>query len=731
MPANEDVAARSERGAGSRLRALSTRWLLLAWVVTVVAAALVVPVNVGQLRSGAPLIADGSSSERAAEVIEERMPELGGEQIVLAFSSRTLTHDDAAYQQAMSSAAQAVTAVPGAGHVLAVPHHPRQDARHAYLLVGLRGPAEERLTTIPVVGEAARRAVAAGSGGRVTVAVTGPTPVLSELIATDLRDLRFVEAVTVPAALALVVFGLGYAGAAVLVLVAAGVGVVVSAGALAALSWVVPVDTMTLVVATTVSLGLGLDYSLLLMTRYRQSRDEGCAPDEAAARAVSTAGRAVLWCAGAVVVTNAALLTAPLAFIRTLALAAVLATVVTAAVATTLLPLLLPRLDPLLSRGRVRRAGAGSAPWVRWARHLMRRPWPYLIGAVVLLGAVAVPATGLRLGVDLDRASLAHTEAGVALVQMEKDHLANVTLLALPHPPGHGPVDTLELTEALHADPRVTAAIALDNGRDLTVVAVADGIPVDHPAAGALIDDVHQMAVRTLPPGQTVLRGGQSAVIVDLRHATDRAMWQVAVLVLIGAFVLMLVVFRSLLLPLKAIAMNLLSTAAALGLLVEVMGHQVHYGVPLLALTVVFGLSLDYEVFLVHRITELYRKGHICREAVAQGVSSTARPITLAAAVMALVFAGLVTTHRQEIQQLGFLVAVAVLLDATLIRLVVVPALMQLLGHRNWWLPRPLAHLWPNPPAHARALPAPRPGSSAIDTAAPEPSSPREGNTTA
>ncbi|MFG3507090.1 MMPL family transporter [Streptomyces sp. NPDC047821] len=730
MPAYENVAVRSGREAGSRLRSLSVRWSLLAWVVAALAAVLVVPVSLGQLGGTGALLADGSSSQRAAAIIEERMPALGGEQVVLVFSSQTLTHEDAVYEDAMSSAARAAAAVPGAGHVLAVPHHPQQDARHAYLLVGLRGDAEERLRTIPVLGETARRAVAAGSGGRVAVAVTGATPVLSELIATDMRDLRFVEAVTVPAALALLVFGLGYAGAAMVVLVAAGVGVLVSAGALAALSWAVPVDTMTLVVATTVSLGLGLDYALLLLTRYRQARDEGCAADEAADRAVRTAGRAVLWCAGAVVVTNAALLTVPLELVRTLALAAILATVITAAVATTLLPVLLPVLDPLLSRGRVRRAGAAAAPWERWARHLMRRPWPYLIGAVVLLGTVAAPAAGLRMGVDLDRASLAHTEAGAALVRMEKDHLANVTLLALPHPPGHGPVDTLELTEALHADPRVTTAIALDNGRDLTVVAVADGIPVDHPEAGTLVDDVHRLAARTLPPGQAVLRGGQSATVADLRHATDRAMWRVALLVLIGAFVLMLVVFRSLLLPVKAIVMNLLSTGAALGLLVVVLGQTVNYGVPLLALTVVFGLSLDYEVFLVHRITELYRKGLTCREAVARGVSSTARPITLAAAVMALVFAGLVTTHRQEIQQLGFLVAVAVLLDATLIRLVVVPALMQLLGHRNWWLPRPLARLWPHPQGQARALPAPRPGSPTLHTDEPEPFSPTEGTTT-
>ncbi|MFE2068165.1 MMPL family transporter [Streptomyces sp. NPDC059467] len=664
------------------------------------------------MRSSGLPVPEGGSSQRAARLVADRMPQLGDEQVVLAFSSRELRRGDDVYERAVQASARAATGVRGVGQLLAVPETPGQDPHHAYLLVGLKGDAAARLDRLPVVREAVHRAVAEAARGRVTVAVTGQTPLTEELVATDVGDLRVVEAVTVPAALVLLVAGLGSVGSAVLVLLAAGLGVVVSMGAVAGLSLVTPVDTLTLMVASTVGFGLGLDYSLLMLIRYRQARAEGLVPQVAAGRAAATAGRAVLWCAAAVVVTGAALFTVAVELLRTVAVAAGLTTVVTVAVATTLLPVLLPRLDPFLSAGRVRRPGDARASWERWARHLMRHPWPYLGGAVAVLVLMAVPAAGLRLGVDLDRASLAHSEVGVGLAQMERDGLANVTLLALPHAPDQGPVDTADLTEILAGDPRVVSAMALDNGRDLTVVAVVDRIPPDRPAAGALLNDLRRLAVRTLPGGQEVLCAGQAATLADLQQAMRSALRQVAVLVLAGTFVLMLVVFRSLLLPVKAITMNLLSTGAAFGLLSWFTGHTANVVVPLMAVTLVFGLSLDYEVFLVHRITEHYRAGTACCEAVARGLSSTAKPITLAATTMAVVFAGLLATGRQELRQMGFLVAVAVLLDATVVRLVVVPALMQLLGHRNWWLPGPLARLLPPMPAppSASAPRVPRPG---------------------
>lgn len=333
------------------------RLSLVVWAVVAVAALILIPVGFGHLRgSGLPVPEDGSS-RRAARLIADRMPQLGDEQVVLAFSSRQLRREDGVYQGAMGAAARAVTGVRGAGRVLAVPEGPVQDPHHAYLLVGLNGAPAARLDRLPVLREAVHRAVAGAARGRVTVAVTGQTPLTEEFVAADVGDLRAVEAVTVPAALVLLVFGLGSAGSAVLVLLAAGLGVVVSTGAVAGLSLVTPVDTLTLVVATTVGFGLGLDYSLLMLIRYRQARAEGLVPHAAAGRATATAGRAVLWCAAAVLVTGAALLTVSVGLLRTVAVAAAVTTVVTAALATTLLPVLLPRLDGFLSAGRVRRPG--------------------------------------------------------------------------------------------------------------------------------------------------------------------------------------------------------------------------------------------------------------------------------------------------------------------------------------------------------------------------------------
>ncbi|MGW0708276.1 MMPL family transporter [Streptomyces sp. NPDC002643] len=347
----------------------------------------------------------------------------------------------------------------------------------------------------------------------------------------------------------------------------------------------------------------------------------------------------------------------------------------------------------------------------RFTRHLMRRPWPYLLGALAVVALAAAPAGQLRLGLQLDRGAIADTPAGRGLQQLEADGLTNVTFLALPHRPGTGPVDTTLLADALRSDPRVSGFGVLDNGRDLTVVTITDRVRADSPASAGLVDDLRATAAQTLP-GRPAYSGGPAAALADLRDAAVAAAKPVAVLAATGSFLLMLVAFRSVVLPLKALAMNVLSTAAAFGLLAWVTGQTaqtVNVGVPLLALTVVFGLSLDYEILLVHRVTEHYRTTGDHREAVARGMRDSARPITVGAAVMATVFAGLMATHRQDFQQLGFLVAAAVLLDATLIRIVVVPALMRLLGHRNWWMPRVLHRLVP-PVAVRPALPPQRPG---------------------
>ncbi|MFJ8310929.1 MULTISPECIES: MMPL family transporter [unclassified Streptomyces] len=677
----------------------------------VLAALLALSVGFGRLRA-ITLSVPGSSSAHAAGLIARGMPQLGTEQLVLAFDSRTLRVTDEGYQDAVAQVAQALPRLPGAGQVLPVPASPGQNPHHDYLLVGVTGDEDARRQLTSRLRAVSHESAATASHGRVTVAVTGPTPVLDETVGGDLRDLRRVETITSLLAFGILVAGLGSAGAALVPLLVAGVSVLVSTGALAALSQVTHVDTLSVVVATTVGFGLGLDYGLLILLRHRHYRDRLLDPQDAAARASATAGRTVLWCAGAVVLAGAALQTVPLAAVRTAGGAAVLTTVVTTAVATTLLPALLPRLDPLLSFAPLigRRGTAAREGVSRWANHLMARPWPYLLAALAVLGLAAAPAGGLRLGVQVDRTAIAGTEAGRGLQRAEADGLAGFMLLALPHAAGAGPVDTTALTDALSADRRVTLAAALDNGRDLTVVAVTDSVPADRPEADAFMAHVRSLTGRTLPPGQAVYVAGPGAVLADVRTALLSCLGQVAALILAGSFLLLAAAFRSLLLPLKALAMNALSLAASFGLLAWATAHTagtVNVAIPLLAFTIVFGLSMDYEVFLVHRITEHYRADRDHCRAVARGLSETVRPVTLAAATMACVFAALTATHRQEYRQFGFLVAGAVLLDATVIRLVLVPTLMRLLGHRNWWLPAPVERLLDRPATPADSACAP------------------------
>ncbi|MEW2291043.1 MMPL family transporter [Streptomyces sp. NPDC047841] len=187
---------------------------------------------------------------------------------------------------------------------------------------------------------------------------------------------------------------------------------------------------------------------------------------------------------------------------------------------------------------------------------MMRHPWVCLFGALAVLCLAAAPAANLRVGLHVDRAALSDSGAGTGLEQMERDGFANVTFVALPHPAGTDPVDTSALITALTAEPHVTHSSALDNGRDLTVVAVGDDLPVDNPASAVLVRTIRSLAADSLPARQPVFTGGPAAALVDYRAATDAAVGQVAIIVLAGAFLLMLVMFRSLLLPLKAVAMG-------------------------------------------------------------------------------------------------------------------------------------------------------------------------------
>ncbi|NJP94958.1 MMPL family transporter [Nonomuraea sp. FMUSA5-5] len=709
-----DRLGRWAAGPGGRL--IIAVWLLLAG-----GAALLLP-GLTQRLAPPSLEVPGSPSAAAAAVVARGFPELGSEQVMLAFGSPTLNADDPRYQRAIAATVEALAARPDVGAMLPLPESGGRRPRHAYVLAGVHGDELARQRNLPAQLATARQAAQEASAGAVTVTILGVSRAFAQLAHADLADLRSMEAMTVPVAALLLVLGLGAVGAAAVPLVVGGAAILTGMGALAVAAALAPVDSTMLTYTVTMSLGLGLDYALLILLRYRQARRAGLAPAIAAGRAAATAGSTVTWCAAAIAVTSCPLLVVGVPWAHSLALAGMLAAFVTLAAALTLGPALLSRLDHRLEWGtlpwhrpgrgtvpwRAARSWRGAAPkwraeawrgggragWVRGAERMMRRPGRYALAAVAVLALAALPVLHLRMGLHYDRPALAGTDIGAGLAGLEGDGVAGLTTVALPHPGRATPVDTFAFQQALKADPRVTMATVLDNGRDLTVMLVADRCPPDGAAAAGFQRDLHALAARLLPAGQPVLAVGPAARLGDLAAGAVNGLWQVLAVVLLASFVLLMVTFRSLLIPVKAVAMNVLCVCAAFGLLTVVFqdlggaGADINALLPLIVFTIVFGLSLDYEVFLVHRIAEHYRRSGDNTAAVLHGLRHTARPITLAAAIMAVTFGGLMLTRRLDFQQGGFAVAAAIVLDATIIRMVLVPSLMRLLGRGNWWLPR-------------------------------------------
>ncbi|MFC5828877.1 MMPL family transporter [Nonomuraea insulae] len=676
-------------------------WAVLTlWLVLTAGSAICLPSLMRTLATPS-LRVEGSPSAQAAELVARRFPRFGAEQLVLVFDSDTYRSSEEPYQRAMSATIAALDTRPEIASVQPLPAPEGLDPHHAYVLVGVDGEEADRQRWLPGQLRSAQQAC----GEAVRVSIAGVTPAFSQVTRTDVADLRVIEVITASVVALLLLAGLGAAGAAAVPMLVAGVSILVSTGVLAALRPLMRVDSSLLTVTATICLGLGLDYALLILLRYRRARALGRPPDAAAAFASATAGRTVTWCALAVAGMAACLLVVPAPLIRAMAVAGILAAVVSAAATLTLLPVLLVRFDALLERGRLpwhpTRRGAPegqAAGWLGWAGHLMRHPWPYVVGVTALLLLAATPALELRPAITYDRAALAGSDVGRAMAQMEADRMAGISLLALPHPRGAAPVDTTAMAAELDADPRVALTAAMDNGRDLTLLLLLERPAPDSAASAALTRHVREVAARLLPPGQQMYATGPAAFVSELTAELLTRLWQVMALVLACSFVLLLIVFRSVLVPLKAIAMNVLSIAAAFGLLTALFqqdGEQINALMPLLTFSMVFALSIDYEVFLVHRIAARYRATGDNDAAIVYGLRHTARPITLAAAAMAVTFTGLMLSHREDLRQLGFAVAAAITIDATLIRMVLVPALMRLLGRRNWWLPRPLARLLP------------------------------------
>jgi RND superfamily putative drug exporter len=493
-------------------------------------------------------------------------------------------------------------------------------------------------------------------------------------------------------------------------------------------------------VASMIGIGVAVDYSLFVLARYRQEIANGAERDAARATAMRTSGLAVVFSGMTVIIALAGLFLVDSTTIRSMAIGAIVVVAISILAAVTLLPALMSLLGKrAYARSRVaivgallvrawrsmrRRAGsthpdrARKPFWESWTARVMRRPWLSAIASASVLLVLAIPALSLEFG---DGALRQFPEGNETRVGAE--------LAAEATGPGaSGPTLVLATLDGGGAsDPRNARAIdayVADLRRDPEVAKVAPPEPADDGSAVLLTvtprHDPESDEARTLVdrlrgdagPLEEVARvdvGGATAQVEDFKDLVSGSLWKILLFVMLFSYVVLLVLLRSVLLPLKAVLMNLLSVAAAYGVLVAVFQYGWLDGVlgysslgyintltPPFLLAIVFGLSMDYEVFLLTRIRERYAATGDTTRAVAEGLSASARTISSAALIMVSVFAVFAFTGVPSVQEIGLGLAVAIALDATLVRLVLVPATMQIMGRWNWWLPRSLDRVLPH-----------------------------------
>jgi RND superfamily putative drug exporter len=452
-----------------------------------------------------------------------------------------------------------------------------------------------------------------------------------------------------------------------------------------------------------IGLGVSVDYSLLLVMRWREERDRGLNAGAAALRSLENAGRAVVVSGLTVAVGLLALVSLPVSFLRSIGYAGVLIPLVAIVVSLTLVPVVLASVGPALERfglseGRPR--GPSGERWARWAAVVVRRPVPWTIAAVAVLAMLIVPA--LSVNVRTPRAeSLAYQgSARAGLAQLERAGIGAGVLTPIEIVAPSARAD--DLAARLRNVPGVRGAVAPESPswrrEGTAVIAVVPKIDTNTNAGRDLINDVRQVARRT----PSALVGGTSASQSDFVSAVYGSFPFMLALIFVVTFVALARAFRSLLLPLKAIALNVLSVAAALGAMVLV--WQDGYGsgqlwdvpatgsitefVPLMAFAFLFGISMDYEVFLLARIREEYDRHGTTRRAVVEGMRRTGRLVTLAGLILVFAFVSLATSNDTNVNMFASGLAFGILIDATIVRMILVPALVTLMGRWNWWLPR-------------------------------------------
>lgn len=711
-------------------------WRVLSvWAVALVACGALIVLLLGDNLSGDGNFTNEPESVRAENLISERLHPSEQVTELVVVRSETLTVDDAAFREKVDAVIAAAAALgeetvsSAVGYTMVPDPSLVSIDRHAAVVsVSMPGTLDVVTPKLDALHTAVK---SAGDGGDFEVLVTGGASIQNEFNEIGERDLRTGETFGVGVALIILVLVFGAVVAAGIPLALALVSITVALAMAAVTSQVIELSSFITNMVTMIGLAMGIDYSLFIVSRFREERSLGRPKLDAVARTGGTAGRSVLFSGGAVVLALAGLLLVPSSIFHSMALGAMFAVVGAVLAALTLLPAVLgligDRVDslrvPFLGRAH-RRGGLNQGFW-HWASHaVMRRPVVSLVVASVLLLGAASFYFQLDMGAGGADTMPPDAESGRAYLILANEFpssLLNTVSVAVDGPAADPSVlAALERLEAsIQQEPAFEGAVSTQvaPSGDLTLVQFPQAADLSFEEARAAVERLRADYVPAAFAGvdAEVLVTGQTAGITDYLVTIDAYTPWVFLFVLSLSFVFLMAVFRSILVPLKAILMNLLSVGAAYGLLVmvfqkgwgaELLGlQQVEYieaWIPLFLFAILFGTSMDYHVFLLSRIREHFDEGYSNTDSVAFGLGSTARIITGAAVIMVAVFGGFAAGSLVMFQQLGFGLAVAVFLDATIVRTVLVPAAMRLLGNANWWLPRRLSWL-PDLRVEARA----------------------------
>lgn len=565
----------------------------------------------------------------------------------------------------------------------------------------------------------------AGEQGDLVVYAFGGDIIGNAFNDTITGDLARAESIAIPVTALILLFVFGSVVAAGLPFLVAGGTILGSFLVLFLLTRFTDVSVFALNLVTGLGLALGIDYALLIINRFREELGAGRSVPDAVAATVGSAGRTVFVSGITVAVALASLLVFPQYFLRSFAYAGIAVSLLAIVGALTAIPALLAILGPRVNMLKVRRGDLtpkDDGAWARIARFVMRRPWPVLIGTVALLLALAAPALGAVFG-QVDERALPPdhpaAQAGEVLRERFPGNQGSPYEIVLRQPGSPAEiqayaeeisripeVERVTTPESIVVDGAVVAPNPDPRGWDIAdatrIEAVSTVRPID-PEGAALVSEIRTVDA----PAQETLVGGVAAEWADATNAVIDRVWIVALWLAITTMVILFLFTGSVLIPLKALVLNILSLSATLGALVWVFqgGHlswltgdytvtgTVDISTIALIAVIAFALSMDYEVFMLARIKEEHDAGRSTTDAVAFGLQRTGRIITAAALLIAIVFASFLTSSATNIKQLGFGVTVAILLDATVVRALLVPAFMRIAGNANWWAPAPLRRL--------------------------------------